>query len=599
MKQNTFEIGLVMAGAVSAGAYSAGVMDFLIEALETWYAAKARGEPAPGHDVSIRALSGASAGSMTAAIATAALCSNKYTPVASPPLDPRQLTGNPLFDSWVQRIDICHLLGTRDLDGAGGTLKSLLDSTILDEIARDALRFQAGAKRPYVADELHLLLTVTNLRGVTYNLPICGGDYRGGHDFRIHGDHLHFVLKDGVAPTDYRQGIYYLPRRRAAEDDNWAMLGQAALASGAFPVGLAPRTLSHFFTSKADDPYYQRNWDVPYKAEADLGQLDHCCVCHTKEHIAPRWKRDNDNAPYPGDGRYDFVCVDGGSLNNEPLELTRRLLAEGECQNPRGPEEARRATIMIDPFPDRMEDKPGKDDLFSAIVGLFAAFKNQARFPKEDIALAQSPDIFSRFMIAPMRRTAGGAGHPIASGTLGAFGGFLSQGMRRHDFLLGRKNCRDFLLKHFTLSEHNPLFKDTNGQSLWSEALLATYARDKEGGPYTGSAARYLPIIPVLPDVSVDAALPAWSSLIGRTEAEGLDSPIRRRIQAILNRLADTKLQGLLGKLLNYLLAKPVVWLLKGIPAGMAMKAILENLEQAELIEPASAQASPWRDPSA
>ena len=31
-----FEIGLVMAGAVSAGAYTAGVMDYLLEVLETW-----------------------------------------------------------------------------------------------------------------------------------------------------------------------------------------------------------------------------------------------------------------------------------------------------------------------------------------------------------------------------------------------------------------------------------------------------------------------------------------------------------------------------------------------------------------------------------
>ena len=32
-----FEIGLVMAGAVSAGAYTAGVVDFLIRALDQWY----------------------------------------------------------------------------------------------------------------------------------------------------------------------------------------------------------------------------------------------------------------------------------------------------------------------------------------------------------------------------------------------------------------------------------------------------------------------------------------------------------------------------------------------------------------------------------
>jgi predicted patatin/cPLA2 family phospholipase len=32
----TFEIGLVMAGAISAGSYTAGVIDFLIHALDAW-----------------------------------------------------------------------------------------------------------------------------------------------------------------------------------------------------------------------------------------------------------------------------------------------------------------------------------------------------------------------------------------------------------------------------------------------------------------------------------------------------------------------------------------------------------------------------------
>jgi hypothetical protein len=33
----TFEVGLALAGAASAGAYSAGVLEFLIEALDTWH----------------------------------------------------------------------------------------------------------------------------------------------------------------------------------------------------------------------------------------------------------------------------------------------------------------------------------------------------------------------------------------------------------------------------------------------------------------------------------------------------------------------------------------------------------------------------------
>lgn len=34
----TFEIGFVLAGAISAGCYSAGVMDFIIEALDDYCA---------------------------------------------------------------------------------------------------------------------------------------------------------------------------------------------------------------------------------------------------------------------------------------------------------------------------------------------------------------------------------------------------------------------------------------------------------------------------------------------------------------------------------------------------------------------------------
>src|SRR5687768_13154219 len=39
-----FELGIVLAGAVSAGAYTSGVMDFLIQALQSWEDARARGE---------------------------------------------------------------------------------------------------------------------------------------------------------------------------------------------------------------------------------------------------------------------------------------------------------------------------------------------------------------------------------------------------------------------------------------------------------------------------------------------------------------------------------------------------------------------------
>jgi len=50
--KRTFYIGLNMAGAISAGAYTAGVIDFLIDALDTWYAARQEQQKLYGEDYS-------------------------------------------------------------------------------------------------------------------------------------------------------------------------------------------------------------------------------------------------------------------------------------------------------------------------------------------------------------------------------------------------------------------------------------------------------------------------------------------------------------------------------------------------------------------
>ncbi|MDT4332728.1 hypothetical protein ACQE3D_00135 [Methylomonas sp. MS20] len=38
MSDKTFELGLAGADAISAGSYTFGVIDFLIQALDAWYA---------------------------------------------------------------------------------------------------------------------------------------------------------------------------------------------------------------------------------------------------------------------------------------------------------------------------------------------------------------------------------------------------------------------------------------------------------------------------------------------------------------------------------------------------------------------------------
>src|SRR6185312_23150 len=106
-----YKIGINMAGAISAGAYTAGVLDFLTEALDEWYAATQRGEAVPMHDVVIEDFSGASAGGMCAAISSVMLYQD-FEHIHN--VNQRE-TNNIFFESWVNTIDIVPLLETDDL----------------------------------------------------------------------------------------------------------------------------------------------------------------------------------------------------------------------------------------------------------------------------------------------------------------------------------------------------------------------------------------------------------------------------------------------------------------------------------------------------
>src|SRR5579884_284236 len=163
----TFKIGINMAGAISAGAYTAGVLDFLTEALDEWYAAKQRGDAVPMHDVVIEVFSGASAGGMCAAISSVML----YQDFQHIHDVNQRNTNNIFYESWVNTIDIVPLLETSDL-AKGAAVDSLLNSSIIDRIADTVLkpRNSAPVLRPYVSSTLTLFLSLTNLRGVPYSL---------------------------------------------------------------------------------------------------------------------------------------------------------------------------------------------------------------------------------------------------------------------------------------------------------------------------------------------------------------------------------------------------------------------------------------------
>lgn len=520
MNNKTFEIGLVGAGAISAGAYTGGVIDFLIQALDQWYDAKTQDNQAPPHDVKLSVFSGASAGAISAALAAGYLGSDQ--PSITNEEEGRSNNGqNRLFDSWVDRIDIASLLESRDLDDENSDVVSLLDSSVLPEIADSGLTVTPRkTRRPYVSENFELILTVTNLRGVPYAFELLG-DQPVSYDMSLHADYVHFRVND--------TGVDQMADRYTMSWQDFGIstpvkekLKISAIASGAFPMGLAPRSLNHIIVTgdQNTDWYSSREWLIPTPHS-----VPHQCM--TPKSIRANWGMLTPNY------EYNFHCVDGGVMNNEPLELARRILAGSAARNERNGELADKALLLIDPFPNNTSfDTEYKiaPDLFNVARSLFGALKNQARFKPDELVLAADNDVYSRFMIAPSRD---GQTYPIACGSLDGFGGFLKREFRSHDYFLGRRNTQKFLQDHFVLPENNPLFND------WNKDLKEVYCvRDTNGQPKLKDGQRLLPIIPLVGKAKVPCYLAPWPEYTSDDLAQLIER-IESRVDIVLDRLVD------------------------------------------------------------
>ena len=477
-EDETFEIGLVLAGAVSAGAYTAGVMDFLFEALDEWYRRRKEDKSLPHHNVVLRVISGASAGGINGAIAAAA-CRYCFPPVTLGDAGERG-SENLFFNTWVKGIDIGRLLDPSDLK-RGGPVRSLLNSESLDELAMgivglNGTGLEDPGQREWLADPFKLLLTVTNLRGVPYQVRF-SGNTGFGHEMVMHRDHVGFSVPVFDAPTRARApDLVPLSSSNSAEDPGWQALAATALASGAFPLALASR-----FLSRPGSDYDYR-YVFPYAANGLV-------------YSAPEIESEKS---------YDFAAVDGGTMNNEPFDLAHRELAGLKGRNPRAGEAAHRALIMVDPFTDPQQESRVPDgSLLGTFLALLSAFKAQSRFNQIDLTLAEAEDVYSRFMIAPSRNGIRGS-RAIASGGLSGFLGFFCEDYRRHDYMLGRKNCQRFLRDWFVLPSENtqsgqclvgsnPLFRNWPQAALENEDFKSR-SRYPKGHrqiiPLVGSAAR-------------------------------------------------------------------------------------------------------------
>lgn len=546
----TFQLGLVMAGAISAGAYTGGVVDFLIQALDEWEKAKADPTAAvPRHAVTIPVMSGASAGAITSAIAAVAFNSDT-TPVVDVDKPPAE-NANRLYDAWVRQIDISKLLRGDDIAG-GRPVVSLLDSTALDRIAASALDAPKRAvPRGFVPDPLAVFLTVSNLRGVPYGFELFGGDTSQNFVYGMlsHRDDMRFAVSRSKKQLPGARTL--VPAE--APGQGWPELAAAALASSAFPIGLRPRALKR--------PYNDYKERLAVESGAQWVPIE------------PLWRDRVDP--------FDFLNVDGGLINNEPLELSRQYLSGGpDKMNPRAGEKANRAVIMIDPFPNTLAPdlKADTDERVVAVaMKLFGALVDQARFRPEDLATAARGDVYSRFAIMPSRKNSRGerAALAMASAILGGFGGFLSETFRRHDFNLGRRNCQAFLRWHFCLPETNGIFRfsDENHRKAW-------YVREKDGSLQTfkselkpGEQVPFLPIIPLCGTAAADLARRPFPRAAD-ADVERLRTEVAARVAGVGGALIATELQGLAGGLLRWLIRQTWRWRLSSKVTARVMAKI-------------------------
>lgn len=563
-----FYVGLTMAGAISAGAYTAGVFDFLIEALEEWEKRKrelrAAGTPesawdVPSHDVVIPVMSGASAGGITGALGLLAAAEADAAPARYDYAQVKDVVSRlpRLYRAWVQMPCFIDPNGGPDLlggeDMADGSARSLLDTTILSRIVDASLLGirEVASPRPYFAEKMHLFLTHSNVRGVPYEIGFAaGGPGQPGYGMMCHGDRAHFVVSGaGSSPftspwadPDPARAINLLTLPDlTAVNGVWQEYAQAALGSGAFPIGLRARRIKG--ATVAD--YSQRQWPIPrFKDDVASGQR------HFR--LPPAFPAALTDASEVG-----YVTVDGGLINNEPFELARwTLMKEAPQKNARDAINADRAVIMVDPFPEApaYDAADSLDDGLSTILKrLFPTLKNQARFKPEDLADALDENVFSRFLIAPRRRKAAGAPlerHAIACGLLGGFGGFLSEEFRAHDYQLGRLNCHLFLKHSFSLPLGNQVLEIAYGPSAQQPDFRTDGA--------SGDATALYQLIPLIGTAAQMPPPPAWPR-VTRDDVEKMVARARGRANTLFSKLLAKEMRSRFLRL-----AVRVGWMLFG-----------------------------------
>jgi hypothetical protein len=256
-------LAITIAGAVSLGSYEAGVLYEVLDAIH-----QHNNNPATTDDdkIVIDVLTGASAGGMTAIIVA-----QKLLYSAGEFAGPYE---NPLYNTWVKRINLTELQAPADNEPA---VDSIFSSNLIEAISRETLLTRyattpppAAQRSTAVGEELRVGVALTNLNGVAYGYQVSPG---GQFTYIDYGDQL---TRHVVASSSDTQAF-------------WEPLRQAAVACGAFPLAFRARDVTRSAKNEPDD-----------YAGPNLETWDH------------------DPAT--------FTYSDGGILQNQPLGIAKNLV---------------------------------------------------------------------------------------------------------------------------------------------------------------------------------------------------------------------------------------------------------------------------------
>ncbi|HMO03712.1 MAG TPA: patatin-like phospholipase family protein [Kiritimatiellia bacterium] len=429
-------VALVMGGGTSLGAFSGGALSRVIEDLNA-----VNKRPDGPFDIEIDVVAGASAGSLTLAVALHTLCDPGG---GVDEMSKRQ------FKSWVEMIDIKHL--TRE--PANGTWKSLLNREAVDDIAVKVMKWNDGTTPTptLLANRVLFTCSMTNLNGIavdcrktikdTVNVigsdgladPLTGTWHKDARTFEL--------LFNGTPKTP-------ASRFRAldlSQRISWMEIAGSAVASGAFPFAFEPVPLLR----------YKKEYDEPLTRQ-------------WRDYTDSTVQIEKDNEPML------MSFADGGIMDNEPLEqaLTHCRMLDLDKHGILHPNRER-LIVYIDPFADghvhqerlaahadtALEGR-GKNvataGAMDKIIGQVGATINALRKQSIQRTWIRNPDDkvaaygknLTLLGIAPVNID--GSRVSLLGKELSGFKGFLDQKYREHDFACGRSLGGQWLRQYSAL----------------------------------------------------------------------------------------------------------------------------------------------------